>query len=64
MIHKNNLTEGSIVKTLFRLALPIMGTSFVQMAYNLTDMIWVGRIGSDAVAVSTAGFTWLGAALF
>ena len=64
MIHKNNLTEGSIVKTLFRLALPIMGTSFVQMAYNLTDMIWVGRIGSDAVAaVGTAGFfTWLGAA--
>ena len=57
MIHKNNLTEGSIVKTLFRLALPIMGTSFVQMAYNLTDMIWVGRIGSDAVAaVGTAGF--------
>ena len=64
MTQKNNLTQGSIVKALFKLALPIMGTSFVQMAYNLTDMIWVGRIGSDAVAaVGTAGFfTWLGVA--
>ena len=64
MTRKNDLTQGSIVKALFRLALPIMGTSFVEMAYNLTDMIWVGRIGSNAVAaVGTAGFfTWLGAA--
>jgi putative MATE family efflux protein len=64
MAKTNNLTEGSIARALFRLALPIMGTSFVQMAYNLTDMIWVGRIGSRAVAsVGTAGFyTWLGMA--
>ena len=41
---QNSLTEGSIIKALFRLAIPIMGTSFVQMAYNMTDMIWVGRI--------------------
>lgn len=56
-----NLTEGSISKALFRIAIPIMGTSFVQMAYNMTDMIWVGRIGTRAVAsVGTAGFfTWL-----
>ena len=60
----NNLTEGNIFKALFRLAIPIMGTSFVQMAYNMTDLIWVGRIGSRAVAaVGTAGFyTWLGMA--
>jgi len=60
-MNNNNLTEGSILKVLFKLALPIMGTSFVQMAYNMTDMIWVGRIGSNAVAaVGTAGFyTWL-----
>ncbi|MCR6514623.1 MAG: MATE family efflux transporter [Clostridium chrysemydis] len=56
-----NLTEGSIVKKLIALALPIMGTSFIQMAYNMIDMIWVGRVGSSAVAaVGTAGFfTWL-----
>lgn len=56
-----DLTKGPIVKTLVTLALPIMGTSFIQMAYNLTDMIWIGRVGSKAVAaVGTAGFfTWL-----
>ncbi|NMB95613.1 MAG: MATE family efflux transporter, partial [Clostridiaceae bacterium] len=60
----NDITEGNIFKALLRLALPIMGTSFVQMAYNMTDMIWVGRIGSRAVAaVGTAGFfTWLAVA--
>ncbi|WP_346915021.1 MATE family efflux transporter [Clostridium sp.] len=52
-----DLTEGSISGKLVKLALPIMATSFIQMAYNLTDMLWVGKIGSTAVAaVGTAGF--------
>ena len=57
----HNLTEGSISKTLFKLALPIMGTSFAEMAYGLIDMVWVGKVGTGAVAaVGTAGFyTWL-----
>lgn len=56
-----DLTEGSISEKLIKLALPIMGTSFIQMAYNMIDMIWVGRDGSKAVAaVGTAGFyPWL-----
>ena len=45
-----NLLEGSIPKALSKLAFPIMGTSLIQMAYNLTDMLWIGRIGSNAVA--------------
>ena len=63
MTRTNSLTEGNILKALFRLALPIMGTSFVQMAYNMTDLIWVGRLGSSAVAsvglpVSIPGWQW------
>ncbi|WP_288478096.1 MATE family efflux transporter [uncultured Clostridium sp.] len=60
MVKGLNLTEGPIIKKLLILALPIMGTSFIQMAYSMIDMIWVGRIGSSAVAaVGTAGFfTW------
>ena len=56
-----NLLEGSILGSLTGLALPIMATSLVQMAYSLTDMAWVGRLGSQAVAaVGTAGmYTWL-----
>lgn len=55
------LTDGPIRKQLFNLAIPIMGTSFVQMAYSLTDMAWVGRLGSEAVAaVGAVGIlTWM-----
>ena len=42
------LTEGEIIGTLTRLALPIMGTSFIQMAYNLTDIMWLGRLSTGA----------------
>lgn len=45
-----NLTQGPINRQLFNLAMPIMATSFIQMAYSLTDMAWVGRLGSEAVA--------------
>lgn len=56
-----NLLEGPIFSSLMKLALPIMGTSLIQMAYNLTDMIWIGRLGANAVAaVGSAGmYMWL-----
>ena len=59
------LTKGRVSTTLLKLALPIMATSFLQMAYNLTDMFWIGRLGSSAVAaVGTAGFfVWLSFAM-
>lgn len=61
MENRLDLTNGSIGDKLIKLSLPIMGTSFIQMAYNLVDMLWVGKAGSDAVAaVGTAGFfPWL-----
>lgn len=60
-----DLLEGGILSSLTRLALPLMGTSLIQMAYNLTDMLWVGRLGAGAVAsVGTAGmFLWLSTSL-
>ena len=62
MKKKIDLVSGSIVKTLLTLSLPILGTSFIQMAYSLVDMIWIGKAGSAAVAaVGTAGFfAWFG----
>ncbi|MDL2221997.1 MATE family efflux transporter [Parabacteroides sp. OttesenSCG-928-N08] len=56
-----NLTQGAIGRQLFNLAMPIMGTSFIQMAYSITDMAWVGRLGSEAVAaVGAVGIlTWM-----
>ena len=57
MKKKIDLTDGSIGKKLIYLSLPIIATSFMSMAYNLTDMFWVGKIGGGAVAaVGSAGF--------
>ncbi len=60
-----DLTTGSIVGQLFRLSIPIIGASFMQMAYNLTDMFWLGNLGEDAVAAAgIAGFfVWFGASI-
>jgi putative MATE family efflux protein len=59
--NKYSLTEGGILSKLLLVALPIMGTQLMQMAYNLTDMFWLGRVGSDAVAASGAAgmYLWL-----
>ena len=56
-----NLTSGPIHRHLFNLAVPMMGACFVQMAYSLTDMAWVGRLGSEAVAAigSVGILTWM-----
>ena len=60
-MQKVDLLEGSIVRSLTSLALPIMATSLIQMAYNMTDMIWIGRVSANAVAaVGAAGmYLWL-----
>lgn len=56
-----DLVSGPVLPSLTKLALPIMATSLIQMAYNLTDMLWIGRMGSSAVAsVGAAGmYMWL-----
>jgi len=50
----NRLTEGSIFKKLFNIALPVLLTSIMQMAYNLTDMFWVGRVDNIGIAEQDA----------
>ena len=49
-MNKVDLTKGNVFKVLVTLALPIMGSSFLQFTYNLVDMLWVGGLGSNAVA--------------
>jgi len=54
-----DLTTGKIFGKLLKLTIPIIATSFVQVAYNLTDQMWLGTYSRDAVAaVGLAGF-WL-----
>ena len=60
MSRKVDLLNEPILPALTKLAVPIMATSLVQMAYNLTDMAWISQLGSGAVtAVGSAGmYTW------
>jgi putative MATE family efflux protein len=44
------LLEGPIVRSLFLLAIPIMFSNVLQVAYGLIDAFWVGRLGADSVA--------------
>jgi putative MATE family efflux protein len=51
------IQKDSNLILLIKLALPVIATSFMSMAYNFINIIFVGRLGSDAVAaVGSAGF--------
>ena len=65
MAKRVDLLNGSIAGGLAKLALPIMGTSMIQTAYNMTDMFWIGRLGAGAVAAVGAGgmFMWMATSL-
>lgn len=61
MKETKDLTRGPIHNQILRLALPILGTSFVQMMYSFVDMAWLGRLGAEEVAATSAAsvFVWL-----
>src|SRR3954468_15352408 len=44
------LLEGSVLKSLITLAVPIVIANLLQAAYQLVDAFWVGRLGGYAVA--------------
>ncbi|MFI3210455.1 MAG: MATE family efflux transporter [Peptostreptococcaceae bacterium] len=60
---KVDLTQGNVFKVLTLLTIPIVGSSLLQFTYNLIDMIWVGRLGSDAVASIGSSSFFLGLGL-
>ena len=51
-----NLTDGPLLKPLLVLSIPIVLTNLLQVAYNLADTFWVGRLGQ--AAVSAISFSW------
>lgn len=64
-LEHGNLTQGPILQVLIRLALPIMASAFLSTAYSITDMAWIGMLGSKAVAgVGVGGmYGWLSSGL-
>lgn len=53
---KISLTEGSILKALITLSLPIIGGNLLQTGYQLVDAFWVGRLGANAVAAVSVSY--------
>ncbi|AYF43591.1 MULTISPECIES: MATE family efflux transporter [Halobacteriovorax] len=51
-----DLTQGSVIKSLFKLSVPIVMANFLQTAYQLTDTFWVGRLGTNAIASLSLSF--------
>ncbi|MFA8450273.1 MAG: MATE family efflux transporter [Bacteroidales bacterium] len=57
MKYFTHFTLSKEMKYLIALAFPIVGSNLFQLAYNIVDMVWVGHLGSNAVAaVGSAGF--------
>ncbi|SDJ78720.1 putative efflux protein, MATE family [Halovenus aranensis] len=45
-----DMTTGAIAPKVLALSWPLVLGNLLQTAYNLADIFWVGRVGSDAVA--------------
>jgi putative MATE family efflux protein len=47
---ERDLTKISITKGIFILAVPMIISHLLQTAFNVVDMIWVGKLGAPALA--------------
>ncbi len=57
MDRSKTLTEGSIPRSIFKLAVPSMVSMVSIMMFEFVDLFWIGKLGTEAVAA-------LGAASF
>lgn len=46
---KPNVTEGSLIRPMLGIAWPLVVFQLLNVAYNVTDTIWLGRYSADAV---------------
>lgn len=51
-----SFTQGSIVKSLLALSIPVVFANLLHTAYQLIDTFWVGRLGAEAVAAVSLSF--------
>ncbi|USZ73422.1 MATE family efflux transporter [Natronosalvus halobius] len=50
------MTEGSLVRPLFRLAWPIVVIQLLQVTYNVVDTLYLGRLSAEAVGAISLAF--------
>lgn len=50
---KNDFSQGSVIKNILRLALPMTLAQLINVLYNIVDRIYIGRIPKDATMALT-----------
>lgn len=53
---RKEILNGPITSTLLKLAWPVVIGNTMQVAYNLTDTFWLGKLGAEPVAAISVGF--------
>ncbi|WP_303645976.1 MATE family efflux transporter [Halorussus litoreus] len=53
---EDSITEGGLVRPMFRLAWPIVVIQLLQVTYNIADTFWLGRLSADAVGAISLAF--------
>lgn len=53
---KNHLLEGSVMKSIIMISVPVILANILQTVYQLIDTFWVGRLGTKAVAAVSLSF--------
>jgi putative MATE family efflux protein len=56
MSARPSLTEGSILKALITISIPIILSNLLQTMYQVIDTFWVGRLSTEAVAAVSLSF--------
>ena len=51
--NQNDFSQGSIVKNILRLALPMTLAQLINVLYNIVDRIYIGRIPQNATMALT-----------
>jgi putative MATE family efflux protein len=55
-VPEESITEGSLVRPLFRLAWPIVVIQLLQVTYNVVDTLYLGRLSAEAVGAISLAF--------
>lgn len=56
---RGEILNGSIDKTLLKLAYPLIFFNLLFIVYNLTDTFWLGKLGREAVSAPTVSFPFI-----
>src|SRR5450830_998519 len=61
---RRDILEGPIIRTMFRLAWPLMISSLLHYLYNMADTFWVGHLPMSENASAVAGLQIAGPVIF